>query len=163
MFTSQEPLRLQPQERESLQAVIRSTRSPAGWVRRAQVLLLLAEGLSVRRVEAQTGMSLRRVVYWKQRWQPEGLDGLLDAARPGRPKKLTAEKEAIILAATQSPPRRPITHWSSRRLARRVGVSPVTVMRVWHKAGLQPHRLRRYLASPDPDFERKAKEILGCI
>lgn len=161
MFTSQEPVRLQPQERESLQAVIRSTRSPAGWVRRAQVLLLLAAGLSVRRVEAQTGMSLRRVVYWKQRWQQERLDGLLDARRPGRPKKLTAEKEAVILAATQSSPGRPVTHWSSRRLARRVGVSHVTVMRVWHKAGLQPHRLRRYMASPDPDFAAKAKDILG--
>jgi transposase len=161
MFTSRDPLRLQSQEREALQAVIRSTRSPAGWVRRAQVLLLLAEGHSVRRVEAQTGMSLRRVVYWKQRWQQEGLDGLLDAARPGRPKKLTAEKEAMILAATQSSPVKPITHWSSRRLARRVGVSHVTVMRVWHKAGLQPHRLRRYKASPDPDFEAKAKDILG--
>ena len=161
MFTSQKPLRLRPQEREALQAVIRSTRSPAGWVRRARVLLLLAEGFSVRRVEAATGMSLRRVVYWKQRFQQEGLDGLLDAARPGRPKKLTTEKQAMILAATQRSPARPITHWSSRRLARRVGVSHVTVMRVWHKAGLQPHRLRRYMASPDPDFEAKAKDILG--
>jgi transposase len=161
MFTSTDPLRLQPQERETLQAVMRSTRSPAGWVRRARVLLLLAEGLSVRRVEAQTGMSLRRVVHWKQRWQQAGLDGLLDAPRPGRPKKLTAEKEAMILAATQRSAARPITHWSSRRLARRVGLSHVTVMRVWHKAGLQPHRLRRYMASPDPDFEAKAKDILG--
>lgn len=161
MFTSQQPLRLQAQERESLRTVMRSTRSPAGWARRAQVLLLLAEGLSVRRVEAQTGMSLCRIVYWKKRWQQQGLEGLLDAPRPGRPKKLTAEKEAAILAATQSPPARPITHWSSRRLARRLGVSHVTVMRVWHKAGLQPHRLQRYMASPDPDFERKAKDILG--
>jgi transposase len=161
MFTSQQPLRLQPRERESLQTVMRSTRSPAGWARRAQVLLLLAEGFSVRKVEARTGMSLRRVVYWKKRWQQQGLDGLLDAPRPGRPKKLTAEKEAAILAATQSPPARPISHWSSRRLAPRLGVSHVTVMRVWHKAGLQPHRLQRYMASPDPDFERKAKDILG--
>jgi transposase len=154
-------LRLQAGERASLPAVTRSTRSPAGWVRRARVLLLLAEGRSVRRVQAQTGMSFRRVVYGKQRWQREGLDGLLDAPRPGRPKKLTAAKEALILAATQRSPRPPLTHWSSRRLARRVGVSHVTVMRVWHKAGLQPHRLQRYLASPDPDFEAKAKDILG--
>jgi transposase len=161
MFTSQRPLRLQAKERESLQTVIRSTRSPAGWVRRAQVLLLLADGLSVRRVEAETGMSLRRIVHWKKRWQQQGLEGLLDAPRPGRPKKLTAEKEAAILAATQKPPEQPITHWSSRRMARRLGVSHVTVMRVWHKAGLQPHRLAHYMASPDPDFERKAKEILG--
>jgi transposase len=161
MFISREPLRLQAGERASLQAVVRSTRSPGGWARRARVLLLLAEALPVRRVAAQTGMSLRRIVYWKKRWQREGLDGLLDAPRPGRPKKLTAEKEAAILAATQSSPVRPITHWSSRRLARRVGVSHVTVMRVWHKAGLQPHRLQRYMASPDPDFEAKAKDILG--
>jgi hypothetical protein len=79
MFTSQQPLCLQVQERESLQAVMRSSRSPAGWSRRAQVLLLLAEGLSVRRVEAQTGMSLRRIVYWKKRWQQQGLEGLAGA------------------------------------------------------------------------------------
>jgi transposase len=161
MFISREPLHLHAGERASLQAVVRSTRSPGGWARRARVLLWLAEGLAVRRVAAQTGMSLRRIVYWKKRWQQEGLDGLQDAPRPGRPKKLTAEKEAAIWAATQSPPARPTTHWSSRRLARRVGVSHVTVMRVWHKAGLQPHRLQRYMASPDPDFEAKAKDILG--
>lgn len=140
----------------SLQAVMRSTRSPAGWAR----VLLLAEGLPVPRVAAQTGMSLQRIVYWKKRWQQERLEGLLDAPRPGRPKMLTAEKEAAILAATQSSPVRPITHWSSRRLAQRVGVSHVTVLRVWHKAGLQPHRLRRYMASP-ADFEAKAKDISG--
>jgi hypothetical protein len=67
----------------------------------------------------------------------------------------------MILAATQRSRLRPITHWSSRRLARRVGASHVTVMRVWHKAGLQPHRLQRYMASPGPDFEVKAKDILG--
>ena len=161
MFTSQEPLRLQAGERESLQAVVRSTRSPAGWTRRAQVLLLLDEGVSVRGVKARTGMSPRRIGYWKKRWQQQGLEGLLDAPRPGRPKKLTAEKEAAILAATQSAPTKPVTHWSTRRLARRVGLSHVTVMRVWHKAGLQPHRLQRYMASPDPGFEAKAKDILG--
>lgn len=161
MFTSKEPLRLQPQERASLRGVVRSTRSAAGWVRRAQVLLLLDEGRSVRGVQAQTGMSFGRILHWKKCWQQKGLDALLDAPRPGRPKKLTPEKEAAILAATQSSPAIPITHWSSRRLARRVGVSPVTVMRVWHKAGLQPHRLRRYMASPDPNFEAKAKAILG--
>jgi transposase len=161
MFTSQEPLRLQAGERESLQAVVRSTRSPAGWARRAQVLLLLDEGVSVRGVKARTGMSPRRIGCWKKRWQQQGLEGLLDAPRPGRPKKLTVEKEAAILAATRSAPTKPVTHWSTRRLARRVGLSHVTVMRVWHKAGLQPHRLQRYLASPDPGFEAKAKDLLG--
>ena len=106
-------------------------------------------------------MSPRRQRHWRQRFEKCGLDGLLDAERPGRPKKLGAEKESAILAATEQSPPAPVTHWSTRRLARRVGVSHSTVMRVWHKAGLQPHRLQRYLASPDPDFEAKAKAILG--
>ncbi len=161
MFTSQEPLRLQPKERTSLQAVLRSNRWPAGWARRARVLLLLDQGWSVRRVQSETNMSPRLIVMWKKRWQDRGLDGLLDQPRSGRPKKVTPEKEAAILAATENSPVPPLTHWSSRRLARRVGLSHVTVTRVWRKAGLQPHRLKRYLASPDPEFEAKAKEILG--
>jgi transposase len=70
-------------------------------------------------------------------------------------------REARIIALTRQPPPAPLTHWSVRRLARRVGVSPATVHRVWQRAGLQPHRLERYVASPDPDFERKAADIIG--
>jgi transposase len=109
-------------------------------------LLLLAGGRSLR---------------WKQCWRKYGLDGLLDAPGPGRPRKITTAKEAAIVAATQASPPGPLTHWSTRRLARRWGVSHVTVMRLWHKVGLQPHRLKRYMACPDPDFEAKAKDILG--
>ena len=152
---------MQPKQRASLESIVRSTHLAAAWVRRAQVLLLLAEGLSVRAVQARTGMSPRRQRHWKQQFEQQGLDGLLDADRPGRPKKLNAAKAAAILAATEQPPASPLTHWSTRRLARQVGVSHSTVMRVWHQAGLQPHRLQRYMASPDAHFEAKAKAILG--
>ncbi len=106
-------------------------------------------------------MSPRRVRTWKQNWQQKGLDGLLDAPRRERPKKLTAAREAAILAATEQPPPGAVTHWSTRRLARRLGVRHVTVMRLCHRAGLQPHRVRGYMASPHPQFEVKAKDILG--
>ena len=161
MFTAKEPFRLLPEERTHLQQLLRSTRVSAGLARRARVLLLLADGRSVRQIQAHTGLSPRRTLHWKQRWRENGLDGLLDAPRAGRPRKMTGAQEAAIVAATQASPPGPITHWSTRRLARRWGVSHVTVMRVWHKVGLQPHRLKRYLASPDPDFEAKAKDILG--
>src|SRR6266849_1751035 len=161
MFTTKERFRLPPPDRARLEQLARSTRGPAGLARRARVLLLAAEGLSLRRIRAQTGMSPRRIRAWKQNWQRKGLDGLLDAPRRGRPKKLTAAREAAILAATEQPPPGSVTHWSTRRLARRLGVSHATVMRLWHKAGLQPHRVRGYMASPDPDFEAKAKDILG--
>jgi len=161
MFTSNEPFQLPPQDRNRLEQILRTTSLSAGLVRRARVLLLLADGVSLRQIQAQTGMSPRRIQHWKRSWRKQGLDGLLDVPRAGRPKKLTVAKEAAILAATEEPPPGSHTHWSTRRLARRVGLSNVTVMRVWHKAGLQPHRLRRYMASPDPHFEAKAKDILG--
>ena len=161
MFTAKEPFLLLTDERAQLEQLLRSTQIAAGLARRARALLLLAEGRSLRDIQTQTGMSPRRTLHWKQCWREKGLDGLLDAPRAGRPRKITAAKEAAMVAATQASPPGPITHWSTRRLARRWGVSHVTVMRVWHKAGLQPHRLQRYMASPDPDFEAKAKDILG--
>ena len=100
MFTSNEPFQLQPQERDRLQQILRTTSLSAGLVRRARVLLLLADGVSLRQIQAQTGMSPRRIQHWKKSWRTKGLDGLLDAPRSGRPKKLTAAKEAAILAAT---------------------------------------------------------------
>lgn len=161
MFTAKEPFRLFPEERAGLLRMLRSTRISAGLARRAGTLLLLADGVSLRQIQTRTGMSPRRTLHWKKRWREKGLDGLLDAPRAGRPRKITGAKEAAIVAATQASPPGPLTHWSTRRLARRWGVSHVTVLRVWHKVGLQPHRLKHYLASPDPDFEAKAKDILG--
>ena len=161
MFATTEPFSLTSPDRERLEQLARSTRGSAGLARRARVLLLLAEGLSLRRIREHTGMSPRRIRAWKLNWQQRGFDGLLDAPRPGRPKKLTAAREARVLAATKKSSSEAVTHWSTRRLAKRMGVSHMTVMRLWHKAGLQPHRLRGYMASPDPEFEAKAKDILG--
>jgi transposase len=69
--------------------------------------------------------------------------------------------EAKVLALTQQPPPAPFTHWTTRRVAARLGLNHMTVHRIWQRAGLQPHRLERYVASPDPDFERKAADIIG--
>src|SRR5246127_3181849 len=104
MFTSDELFHLAPQERDRLQQIVRTTSLSAGLVRRARVLLLLADGVSLRQIQAQTGMSPRRIQHWKRSWQKKGLDGLLDAPRVGRPKKLTVAKEAAILADTEGHP-----------------------------------------------------------
>src|SRR5258708_21110092 len=69
--------------------------------------------------------------------------------------------EAKILEATRKGPRDGTTHWSSYRLAKYLGVSHTTVYRVWRQFGIQPHRLRRYMASADPEFEEKAADIIG--
>lgn len=155
------PLVLAAPVRAELEAITRSTRSPAGLVQRARLILALADGASYTDLTARWGVAATSISRWKRRFTARGLVGLQDAPRSGRPDRLAPAVEARILALTQHAPPAPLTQWSVRRMAARVGVSPATVQRVWARAGLQPHRLERYVTSPDPDFERKAADILG--
>ena len=155
------PLGLPAAVRAELQAITRSTRTRAGLVQRSRLILALADGASYTELTARWGVAATSISRWKQRFLARGLGGLQDAPRSGRPDRLAPAVEARILALTQQPPPPPLTQWSVRRMAARVGVSPATVQRVWARAGLQPHRLERYVTSNDPDFERKAADILG--
>jgi transposase len=161
MFTSSEPIILAPEQRAELEAMIRSTKIRAGLARRAQFIVALADGESYESIKARTGASRTTIGRWKQRFQTRGIDGLLDAPRSGRPDPLPAAKEARILRLTKQKPPAPYTHWSVRRMAKATGVSPATVQRVWTRAGLKPHRVDGYMASPDPQFEEKAADIIG--
>jgi len=155
------PLILAAPVRAELHAITRSTRTPAGLVQRARLILALADGASYTELTARWGVAATSISRWKQRFLARGIAGLQDAPRSGRPDRLAPALEARILALTQQPPPRPLTQWSVRRMAARVGMSPATVQRVWARAGLQPHRLAHYVTSNDPDFERKAADILG--
>lgn len=162
MFTPMVELRLSADDREDLERVLRATSAPAGPVRRARTMLLLADGHTYAEICALLGVTDRFIARWKRRYAEGGVLALADAPRAGRQNRVRPTLEAKILRLTeQERPRAPLTHWTSRRLARQVGVSSSTVLRVWQRAGLKPHRLRRYLASSDPDFETKAADILG--
>jgi transposase len=154
-------LTLSSRDRRTLEAIARSGTVQARLARRARTILLLAGGESVRRTGQQVGLAPRMVQHWKQRFIAEGVPGLDDAPRPGRPRAIPVSKEARILADTQRRPPAPLTRWSSRALAKRHGVSQSFVSRLWRRHGLKPHQLDYYVASPDPDFEVKAAVILG--
>ena len=160
-MTNLPPLNLSSVNRRTLDALIRSGTVEARLARRTRTILLLADGHSVRATATQVGLAPRMVQYWKRRFLEEGLAGLSDAPRPGRPRRIPLSKEARILAETQRRPPAPLTHWSSRVLAQRHGVSQSFISRLWRRHGLQPHQLDYYVASPDPDFETKAAAILG--
>src|ERR1035441_748163 len=101
------------------------------------------------------------IVRWKQRFRRYGLEGL-DTYHPGqKPSVLTPALRARILSATRRKLSDGSTHWSCRKLASALGVSKDAVHRVWQEAGLKPHRLERYMASDDPEFESKAADILS--
>src|SRR6202047_392883 len=133
----------------------------AGEVRRAKVILQLAAGQSYRTISEQQGCGQDFVGRGKARFVEERLAGLYARHRG----KIVSEKiigqEARILKATKEAPTDGSTHWSTRKLAGHLGVSHSRVARVWARAGIQPHRLRRYMASTDPEFEEKAADVIG--
>jgi transposase len=154
-------IRLAPAERRELQARVRSQVLRAGDVRRARLILMLAAGESWSSIGTALGCNSGYIDRWKKRFDEQRLAGLFGRHRGRRVEKRTPKLEAKILEWTRRPPTDGSTHWSSRRLAKALGVNHMMVARVWKRAGLRPHRLDRYMASNDPDFETKAADVIG--
>jgi transposase len=128
---------------------------------RAKLILLLAEGTSFSTVKQRLQTTAPTIIRWKRRFLQHGLDGL-DTFHPGQAASVsTPALRARILAASRRKPIDGSTHWSCRKLAAALDVSKDAVHRVWKEAGLKLHRLERYMASNDPEFERKAADIIG--
>lgn len=124
-------------------------------------MLLLADGYSYSEIAARVHCTPQTIATWKARYRAVGVAGLRGRHRGSKPRVLTPQLEARILSWTRKPPTDGTTHWSTRRLATRLGVPHTVIARAWTRAGLQPHRLERYLRSTDPDFEQKTAEIIG--
>lgn len=154
-------LTLTDDERTELERRRRSRRIRAEDARRAEVILMLADGASFSAITATVGCFPDYINRWKQRFETERLAGLRAKYRGQPPTLRTAALEARILAKTRQAPPDGSTHWSTRKLAKVIGVSHGLIAQVWRRAGLQPHRLERYMLSDDPDFEQKAADVLG--
>jgi len=156
-----EPIQLSEQQRTDLNEIAQSRSLPAGFVFRAKLILMLAEGEPFAVIKERLQTTAPTISRWKQRFLEDGLEGL-DTYHPGQPAViLTPALRAKILAATRRKPKDGSTHWSCRKLAAAINVSKDMVHRVWQEAGLKPHRLERYLASDDPEFETKAADVIG--
>lgn len=129
--------------------------------RRARLILLLAEGHTWDEVSTRIDCSRGFVASWSKRFAEQRVAGLYSRHLGQVASVLTPQLEARILEATRRTPSGGQTHWSTRRLGAHLGVSHMMVARVWRKHGLKPHRIERYMASNDPDFERKAADIIG--
>src|SRR5882672_9698125 len=155
------PFVLTADQRLDLETRVRSGRGRADAARRARVLLLLADGCSYATVADRTGCSSRTIALWKQRFVTDGIAGLAARHRGSKPTVLTPALEARIMTWTRRPPPHGATHWSTRSLGRKLGVQHTIIARAWRHAGLQPHRLERYMRSTDPEFETKAADVIG--
>ena len=135
---------------------------PAGDVFRARLILMLAEGRSYTEVQQRLNTTAPTISKWRKRFLEQRIDGLMQERHPGqKPTVITPQLQARVLAATRRKPSDGSTHWSCRKLGKQLGISKDIVHRIWRTAGLRPHRLERYMASKDPDFERKAADVIG--
>src|SRR6266513_1809431 len=154
-------LSLTTEERRVLSSLTRSRRAAASEVKRARLIIMLEEGLSWTAISERLPCTPDYISRWKTRFEKERLAGLYARHRGRAPAEDAAKLEARVLAWTQKAPSDGSTHWSTRKLAELLGISHMMVARIWAKHGLKPHRLERYMASDDPDFETKAAEVIG--
>jgi putative transposase len=156
------PLKLSRGAREELESLARSRSLPAGLVSRARIVLLCADGADNRAVADKVGTSRQTVGKWRERFRTQGLMGLYDERRPGKPRSIADDEVmALIRKTLDTKPPDGSTHWSCRSMADATELSKSTVQRVWTAFGIQPHRQKHFKLSTDPFFVEKVHDIVG--
>jgi len=154
-------LLLTEEERDRLESMAHRARSQPLLARRARVVLACGDGLDNQAVARKLRCSLGMVGKWRARFLKQRLEGLYDEPRPGAPRKVGDEQvERVVIQTLESTPRGQ-THWSTRELAKTTGLSRMTISRIWHAFGLQPHRTDNFKLSPDPLLIEKVRDIAG--
>jgi transposase len=154
-------VRLTDEERAQLVAWSRRATSANALAVRSRIVLAAAEGMSTSAVARRLDVSVGTARRWRARFVGEGLDGLLDEPRPGRPRTVADEQvEAVIVRTLETTPK-DATHWSTRSLAAELGMSQSAVSRIWRAFGLQPHRQDSWKLSRDPQFIDKVRDVVG--
>jgi len=155
------PLVLSEDERRTLENWVRRRSTAQGLALRARIVLACADGSSNTAVAARLGVNFKTVSRWRARFLRDRLDGLTDDPRPGVPRTITdAQVEEVVVLTLEEVPEGG-THWSKRELARRTGISPTSVHRIWRSFGLQPWRTETFKISPDPLLIDKIRDVVG--
>ena len=156
------PLVLTQRERQTLERWARRRTSAQALALRARIVLACAEGATNVAVAAQLGIWPQTVAKWRGRFVRERLEALSDEPRPGRPRTIAdAQVEEVIVKALEQPPPGHDSHWSTRSMARQVGMSQTAVSRIWRAFGLKPHLEQTWKLSADPQFIDKVRDIVG--
>ena len=161
MWPSADALALTAPQRNALRRLVRGRNTTQKMVLRAHIVLRCAQGLANHAMARELGVNRKTVILWRKRFAQSGLDGLRDRTRPGRKPALSAEFVQCILDTTLHEKPRAATHWSTRTLAKHLGVSKMAIQRVWKAHGLQPHRLETFKLSRDKQFVEKLRDVVG--
>jgi transposase len=154
-------IELTDEERVQLEAWTRRRTSAQALALRSRIVLLAAEGLRNTEIAERLGIRRNTAATWRSRFAAHRLDGLSDDPRPGRPRTVTDEQvEEVIVKTLESTPK-DATHWSTRSMAKEVGLTQSAVLRIWKAFGLQPHRQETWKLSKDPLFIDKVLDVVG--
>jgi transposase len=148
-------------ERAQLESWARRHSSAQALALRSRIVLLAGEGLNNTEIAARLAIAVSSARKWRNRFARLRLDGLTDEPRPGRPRTITDDKvEEVIIKTLETTPK-DATHWSTRSMAREVGLTQSAVLRIWKAFGLQPHRQQTWKLSRDPQFIDKVRDVVG--
>ncbi len=153
---------LKGEDRSQLERWSRGRSTPVRLVLRSKIILDAAKGFENRQIAERLDTRQNTVSLWRRRFIAYGLDGIRkDAPRQGRKPRISQKKIDEIIERTLHTKPKGATHWSTRTLAREVGVSRASVNRVWRSHRLQPHRERSFKLSSDTEFNEKVKDVVG--
>ncbi len=150
-----------PEDRAELLRWTKRRKSSHGLAQRADIVLRCADGCANQKVAAELRITNNTVGKWRSRFLERGLAGLLDEPRCGAPRTISDEQVETVVTTTLETMPTDATHWSTRSLASRSGLSYASVRRIWHAFGLQPHRVETFKLSTDPQFIEKVRDIVG--
>jgi transposase len=155
------PIELTADERAQLEGWERRRSSAQALALRSRIVLAAAEGAGNTEIAARLGIAVGSVRKWRKRFAEHRLDGLTDEPRPGRPRTITdAMVEEVIVRTLETTPT-DATHWSTRSLAKELGLTQSAVLRIWQAFGLQPHRQTTWKLSKDPQFIDKVRDVVA--
>lgn len=152
---------LSKEEEEHLKSIVGSRSLPYGLVTRARIIIMAAEGATNKAIAEKLDYSPQSVGLWRRRFLEQGLSGLHDELRPGRPRSISDEQVAELIHKTLQTKPEGCTHWTTRSIANETQISRPTVQRIWNAFGLQPHRQRHFKISTDLFFVEKVRDIVG--
>lgn len=155
------PVSVTESERQTLESWARRPKTAQALATRARIVLGCVEGKGNTALAEEIGVTVRTVIKWRRRFAAQGVDGLLDEPRPGAPRQISdADVERVITLTLESTPEN-ATHWSTRSMAGRCGMSQSAISRIWRAFALQPHRSETFKLSKDPLFIEKVRDIVG--
>jgi transposase len=144
-----------------LERQVRRHRVARSLSERCRVILRCADGVPSKSVASELGVHEHTVGKWRRRFLADRIEGLLDEARPGRPRTIDDDQVAAVIERTLRSTPKDATHWSIRSMATQTGFSHTTIRRIWNAFGLQPHRSQTFKLSSDPLFVDKVRDIVG--